>query len=158
VPLRLLQLLFAVLTAIVGLRLLFPDALPFHEVHHRSWWVYAVGLAVGLVGGVLAGLFGVGGGILFVPTFVLLFGITQLEAGASSLLAMLPASYIGAWRQSRYGNLNARAALTIGAASVVGIEAGIQIAVRVPDATLQTLFGGFLLVTSAQIAWRARRR
>jgi hypothetical protein len=158
VPLRLLQALFAALTMIVGLRLLFPDALPFHEVDHRTWWVYALGLAIGLLGGILAGLFGVGGGILFVPTFVLLLGLSQLEAGATSLLAMLPASYIGAWRQTRYGNLNRRAAVTIGIASILGIVAGIAIAERLPDATLRTIFGAFLLVTAGQIAWRVRRR
>ena len=43
-----------------------------------------------LRGGVLAGLFGVGGGILFVPTLALVLGLTQLHAEATSLLAILP--------------------------------------------------------------------
>jgi uncharacterized protein len=158
VPLRALQLLFAAFLVVVAVRLLAPDALPFHEVEHRSWWVYVVCLAIGLLGGVLAGLFGVGGGILFVPTFVLLLGISQLEAGATSLLAMLPASFIGAWRQSRYGNLNWRASLAIGLASIAGVEVGIAVAERLPEATLRTIFGIFLVLTAAQIAWRSRRR
>ena len=77
VPLRALQLSFAVLVALVGIRLLAPDALPFHEAHGRSWWTIPVGLAIGTLGGVLAGLFGVGGGLLFVPTFVLLLGLSR---------------------------------------------------------------------------------
>jgi uncharacterized membrane protein YfcA len=157
-PLRALQVLFAGLLVVVGIRLLAPQALPFHAIHHRSAWVYAVVLTIGLVGGVLAGIFGVGGGILFVPTFVLLLGIGQLEAGATSLLAMLPASCIGAWRQQRYGNLNGRAALTIGIVSIAGVQAGIAIAERLDESTLQRIFGVLLMVTAAQIAWRASRR
>lgn len=158
VPLRGLQLLFAAFVLLVGIRLLAPDALPFHEVDHRRWWVYVAGLAIGVLGGVLAGLFGIGGGILFVPTFVLLLGLAQLDAAATSLLAMLPASYLGAWRQTRYGNLDVRAALVIGLMSVAGVLGGIAIAERLPEATLRRIFGVFLLVTAGQIALRARRR
>jgi uncharacterized protein len=157
-PLRLLSLLFAALVLVVGLRLLEPGWFGFQEVQHRSWWVYALAIAIGCTGGVLAGLFGIGGGILLVPTFVLLLTLSQLDAAATSLLAMLPATYLGAWRQLRYGNLVPRASVAIGLASVAGVAGGIAIAERVPEGSLRRIFGGFLLVTAAQIAWRARRR
>ena len=89
-PLRMLSLLFAALVLVVGVRLLEPDWFGFQEVQHRTWWVYALAIAIGCMGGVLAGLFGIGGGILFVPTFVLLLALSQLDAAATSLLAMLP--------------------------------------------------------------------
>ena len=79
---------------------------------------------LGVAAGMLAGLFGVGGGILFVPTLVWL-GLGQLEAEATSLLAILPTVAAGAWRQHRYGNLRWRAALVLGLASVVAVEAGV---------------------------------
>jgi uncharacterized protein len=158
IPLRGLQAGFAALLVVVAVRLLAPDALPFHDVHHRSWWVYALALAVGLAGGILSGLFGVGGGILFVPTLVLLLGSSQIDAGATSLLAMLPATYVGSWRQHRYDNLDGRASLLIGTGSIAGVVAGIAVAEHTPEAVLQRLFGAFLLVTAAQIAWRIRRR
>ena len=63
---------------------------------------------LGFVGGLLAGLFGVGGGILFVPTLVLVLGLTQVHAEATSLLAILPTVLVGAWRQQRYGNVDWR--------------------------------------------------
>lgn len=157
-PLRLLSLLFAALVLLVGLRLLEPGWFGFHEVQHRSWWVYPLVIGIGCFGGVLAGLFGVGGGLLLVPTFVLALGLSQLDAAATSLLAMLPASYLGAWRQVRYGNLVVRTSVTIGVASVVGVAAGIAVAERLPEDALRRLFGAFLLLTAAQIAWRARRR
>jgi uncharacterized membrane protein YfcA len=158
VPLRRLSLLFAGFVVLVGLRLLEPGWFGFHEAAHRSWWIYALAVAVGFAGGILAGMFGVGGGILFVPTFVLALQISQIDAAATSLLAMLPATYLGAWRQRRYGNLDLRASVVIGLSSVGGVVAGIAIAERLPEGTLRRLFGAFLLLTAAQIAWRARRR
>ncbi len=113
-------------------------------------------LLLGLAAGVLGGLFGVGGGILFVPTLVGL-GLGQLDAEATSLLAVIPVVLAGTWRQNRYGNVRWRAALGIGLASVVGVEAGVQIATALPEATLRRLFGVLMLVVAAQLAWRSRR-
>ena len=112
---------------------------------------------IGLVGGVLAGLFGVGGGIIFVPALVFGLGLTQLHAEATSLLAILPTAFVGSWRQLRYGNIDVRAALSIGLASVLGVQAGVAAAESVPETELQRLFGVLLLITAAQIVWRARR-
>ena len=64
---------------------------------------YALAILLGLAAGVLAGLFGVGGGILFVPTLTWL-GLTQLHAEATSLLAIIPTVLVGVWRQQRYGH------------------------------------------------------
>jgi hypothetical protein len=114
-------------------------------------------VAIGVSGGVLAGLFGVGGGILFVPTLALVLGLTQLHAGASSLLAILPTAFVGTWRQLRYGNVDLQAAATIGVASIVGVQGGVLVAESLPESTLRRLFGVLLLLTAAQVAWRARR-
>ena len=146
------------LLVFVGLRLLEPRWFGFHAIAHRAWWVYVAAVAIGLFAGTLAGLFGIGGGILLVPTLALALGLSQLDAEASSLLAMLPASWLGAWRQTRYGNVVWRSALVIGVASIAGVEVGIAIAERLPEVTLQRLFGVLLLVTAAEVGWRARRR
>lgn len=114
--------------------------------------------ALGLLAGVLAGLFGVGGGILFVPALTLGLGLTQLHAEASSLLAILPTVTAGAWRQRRYGNVRWRMALVLGLAAIAGVEAGVQIAQALPDDVLRRLFGALMLAVAAQVAWRARRR
>ena len=119
--------------------------------------IYALVVAIGLVGGVLAGLFGVGGGIVFVPTLALALGLTQLHAEASSLLAILPTAIVGSWRQYRYGNVDLRAAALVGVASIAGVQVGVLVAESLPEATLRRLFGILLLVTAAHIAWRARR-
>ena len=114
-------------------------------------------VVIGLGGGVLAGLFGVGGGIVFVPTLTLALGLTQLHAEASSLLAILPTAVVGTWRQRRYGNVDIRAAAIVGLASIGGVQVGVVVAEALPEATLRRLFGVFLLITAGHIAWRARR-
>ena len=116
----------------------------------------ALALALGLAAGVLAGLFGVGGGILFVPALVAL-GLGQLEAQATSLLAILPTVAVGAWNQRRYGNLRARTAVIVGVVSVAGVEIGAQIATALPDEVLRRLFAVLLFAVAAQFAWRAHR-
>ena len=119
--------------------------------------VYAIAVVLGVLAGVLAGLFGVGGGVLFVPTLALGLGLTQLEAEATSLAAILPTVLIGSWRQHRYGNLDHRSAVVLGLAALPGVAAGIAIASSLPEDVLRRLFAVLLVFVAAQIAWRARR-
>ncbi|MGZ4258224.1 MAG: sulfite exporter TauE/SafE family protein, partial [Gaiellaceae bacterium] len=96
---------------------------------------------IGLCAGVLAGMFGVGGGILFVPTLVLGLGLTQVHAGATSLLAILPTAIVGTWRLQRQGNVELRGAAIIGAASIVGVQGGVLAAEALPGVLIRRLFG-----------------
>jgi uncharacterized membrane protein YfcA len=116
----------------------------------------AIGICLGLAAGVMAGLFGVGGGILFVPALVAL-GLGQLEAQGTSLLAILPTVAAGAWNQRRYGNLRVRTAAVVGLASIIGVEVGARIVVALPEDALRRLFAILLFVVAAQLVWRARR-
>jgi uncharacterized protein len=116
----------------------------------------ALAIVLGTVAGVLAGMFGVGGGILFVPTLVAL-GLSQHDAVGTSLLAVIPTAVVGTWRQHRYGNVRWRAALIIGAAAAVAAQGGVFLAESLADRTLRRLFAALLVVVAGQIAWRARR-
>jgi uncharacterized membrane protein YfcA len=115
-------------------------------------------IALGFTAGVLAGLFGVGGGLLFVPTLVLVAGLSQVEAEATSLLAILPAVAAGTWRQLRYGNVRWRAAALLGLGAIAGVEGGVRLAHWLPEEQLQRVFALFVFAVAAQIAWRYRRR
>ena len=117
----------------------------------------ALAIVLGLAAGVAAGMFGVGGGILFVPTLVAL-GLGQVEAQATSLAAILPTVAAGTWRQASYGNVRWRPALVLGLTSIVGVQAGALLALSLPEDVLRRLFGGLMLAVAAQIAWRARAR
>jgi uncharacterized protein len=116
---------------------------------------YALAIVLGLVAGVLAGMFGVGGGILFVATLVAL-GLDQHEAIATSLLAIVPTVLVGTWRQSRYGNVRWRAAVVRGAAAAASAQGGVALAEALPATTLRRLFAGLLVIVAAQIFLRGR--
>ena len=118
----------------------------------------ALAIELGLLGGVIAGLFGVGGGILFVPTLTLVLGLSQIHAEATSLLAILPTATVGVWRQRQYGNVRWRAALILGVAALAGVEGGVQIAEQLPQDTLRRLFGALMLLVAVQVAFRALRK
>ena len=111
----------------------------------------------GFAGGILACLFGVGGGIVFVPTLALGLGLSQLEAEATSLLAILPVAAAGVWRQTRYGNVRVRAALVVGIGSVAGVAAGVAVAHSLAEDTLRRLFGVLMLAVAVQLAWSTLR-
>jgi uncharacterized protein len=114
-------------------------------------------IGIGLLAGAFGGLFGVGGGIIFVPSLVLLFDLGQVDAEATSLLAILPVVIAGTWRQHRYENVRWRPAAVIGLTAVVGIELGVMTAKALPEVTLQRLFAVLVLLVAAQLAWRAHR-
>lgn len=111
---------------------------------------------LGFAAGVLSGMFGVGGGILFVPTLSLVVGLTHLEAQATSLAAVIPVVAVGAWSHNRHGNVRWRPALAIGLASGLGVAGGVVLADALSDETLRRMFAGLLLVAAARLAWSAR--
>ncbi len=71
-------------------------------------------ILIGLAGGVIAGLLGVGGGVLFVPGLVFFIGLDQHHAEATSLLAIVPVAIVGTLRNDRYGNVCRQDALVAG--------------------------------------------
>lgn len=117
----------------------------------------ALVVALGLAAGAVAGLFGVGGGIIFVPTLTLVLGLTQLEAEATSLLAIIPVAALGSWRQTRAGTVRWRDAAVIGIASAGTAVAGALIADAAPERALRVGFAALLVLTAAQLVLRARR-
>jgi uncharacterized membrane protein YfcA len=118
---------------------------------------YVLAVLLGLAAGVLAGMFGVGGGILFVPTLIAL-GLDHHDALGTSLLAIVPTVLVGTWRQSRYGNVRWRAAALLGLAAAAAAQGGVVLAEALSETTLRRFFAGLLLITAAHVAWRARRR
>jgi uncharacterized protein len=117
----------------------------------------ALAIVLGLAAGVLAGLFGVGGGILFVPTLTFTLGLEQLHAQATSLLAILPTVAVGAWRQQRYGNVRWRAGVLLGLSGIAGVVAGGFLAESLPQHALRRLFGALMIAVAAQIVWSVRK-
>lgn len=114
-------------------------------------------LGVGFAAGVISGLLGVGGGSLFVPGLALLLGLSHVEAEATSLLAMIPVSAVGAWRQHRYGNLDVRASVLLGIVAVPSALLGVVVVNAIPARAAEIGFALLLVFVSGQLARRGLR-
>jgi len=113
------------------------------------------GILIGFLAGGVAGLMGVGGGILFVPALTIFLDQNQLHAEATSLLAIIPVALVGAWRQYRYGNLEVRDGVLTGVLAIPAAVAGVAIVNAVPERAIQIAFAIFMLFVAAQLARRA---
>ena len=114
-------------------------------------------IAAGLAGGVVAGLLGVGGGVLFVPALVVFMNLSQHHAEATSLLAIIPVALVGAYRQDRYGNVRRTDALLLGCLSIAGAVAGVALANALSGAVLRDSFAAFMVFVAGQLLRRALR-
>jgi uncharacterized protein len=114
-------------------------------------------LVIAFAAGMLGGVVGVGGGILFVPALVVLADLSHLEAEATSLVAVIAVGAAGAWRQQGYGNLRLRDAVAIGLLSPVGVTIGVVVANEMPERTLELLFAALTLYFGTGLARRALR-
>lgn len=109
-----------------------------------------------MAAGIVAGMFGVGGGIIFVPTLTLILGLGQLEAEATSLLAIIPVALLGSWRQTRSGEVRWPAAIVMGVISIPTAIAGAFLADALPERTLELGFAALMLFTASQLVLRTR--
>ena len=110
-------------------------------------------ILIGVAAGMLSGLLGVGGGALFVPALVLLLGLDQVDAEATSLLAIVPVALVGAWRQHRYGNVRVRDGLVIGLLAIPGALVGVVLVNALPERAIEYAFAVLLI----WIAWTLGR-
>lgn len=121
---------------------------------------YAIYLGIGVIAGVIAGLFGVGGGLLIVPVLVLVFSaqgmspsvITHLAIG-TSLAAIIPTSIASMTTHHRHGAIVWPAFVRLAPGLVIGALAGSVVAAWLPSETLKRIFGVFELAVAAQIAF-----
>ena len=117
----------------------------------------AEAIAAGVAAGIVSGLFGVGGGVVFVPALVYIYDVSQVNAEATSLLAIIPVALVGAWRQNSYGNVRLREGLVIGVLAAGGAFAGVALANALPERTLEIAFACLMVVVAIQLARDALR-
>lgn len=157
---------FAVLLGVIALRLLLADAAPAALSGSTDGGLVAephslVGVSIaailGLAAGGLSALLGVGGGVILVPILVLVFGFGQHAAEGTSLLVIIPTALLGAARHTRRGFTRWRLGMLVGLGGVLGGLAGAQIALALPSAWLQRLFGLLLAIVCVRLIRRTRR-
>jgi uncharacterized membrane protein YfcA len=111
-------------------------------------------IIVGFAAGLVAGMLGVGGGILFVPALVLFLDLAQVDAEATSLLAIIPVALVGAANQRRYGNLRPRDAIVLGVLAIPGAVGGVALVNALPQRVVEVGFALLMLY----VAWQMVRR
>ena len=103
-------------------------------------------LLLGIVAGILSGLFGIGGGIVMVPSLIVIFGMDILDANAASLAAMLlPVGILGVWAYYKAGLINVKDSLWISFGLFLGSFAGGEFAVNISESLLAKLYAAILL-------------
>ncbi len=109
-------------------------------------------LVIGLIAGVLSGLFGIGGGILIIPALIFFAKFpTKLALGTSLGALLLPVGLLGAYTYYRAGNLDIRASLLIALGLFFGAWGGAKLAQVVPGATLQRMFAVFIAIMAVRL-------
>ncbi|MFL5401964.1 MAG: TSUP family transporter, partial [Gemmatimonadales bacterium] len=104
-------------------------------------------LAIGLAAGVLSGLFGIGGGILIIPSLIFLAKFpTKLAIGTSLGAMLLPVGLLGAYAYYQQGNLNIKASLLVGLGLFAGAYVGARLAQQLSAPMLQRMFAVFIII------------
>jgi uncharacterized protein len=156
-PIGVLRWAFIALLLGVAIRLLFPVAAHGGPVPLSFWPIVGL-LTLGLAVGIASGLFGIGGGVLIVPSLVLLFGVAELIAKGTSLLVIIPTGIVGTARNLRAGFVDLGAVLAVGLPAIVAAVAGSALAFLLPASLSSVLFAVLLLAVSGQLTWRILRQ
>jgi uncharacterized membrane protein YfcA len=114
---------------------------------------------IGALGGVAAGLFGVGGGVVLVPALIYWAGFSQHLATGTSLAVLLPPIGLAATIEYyRHGNVDVRAAIILAASMFAGAWVGAYLANQMKGPHLRLLFGVFISALGVYLILGASRR
>ncbi|MEN8117452.1 MAG: sulfite exporter TauE/SafE family protein [Bacteroidota bacterium] len=109
-------------------------------------------IIIGILSGILAGIFGVGGAILVIPALVFILGLSQHEAQGTSLAFMLPpVGILAAWNYWKAGHVNWKIALVLSLTFVVGAYLGSHLSINIAPRTLRRIFGVIMIVTALKM-------
>ncbi len=113
---------------------------------------YALLLLIGLVAGVFAGMFGIGGGLVIVPALLFVVKLRELDAIGTSLAALIPpVGLLGAFEYYRNGLINLRYAGLIALGLFIGAYFGAKIMIGLPPHVIRRLYAGFLFVIATRM-------
>jgi uncharacterized membrane protein YfcA len=106
---------------------------------------------IGLIGGIVSGLFGVGGGLIFVPLLVYILGFNIHTAIGTSLAVVVPTAVAGTLRHGLLHNIDWRAVIFLSLFSIVGSWIGASLTAKLDPALLKRLFAVFLAVVALKM-------
>jgi uncharacterized membrane protein YfcA len=156
IPLVWLRWMFIVLILVVAARMVFIEPVRGEQLEFSG--LLALGyLALGLVMGIASGLFGIGGGIIAVPSLIAIFGMSDLIAKGTSLLVMIPTGITGTIANVRNKLVDVGAGLVVGIAATVAAVPGVALALLLTPRVSSILFAALLVVAAIQLTFKAIR-
>ncbi len=111
----------------------------------------AILIAAGVASGALAGLLGVGGGVFMVPLLVLVAGLDQHEAAATSLCVIVPTALVASRVLAKRGIGDITRSLALGVVGALGAVGGVLLALALPEDTLRIIFAAFLAAVGLRL-------
>jgi uncharacterized membrane protein YfcA len=109
-------------------------------------------LVIGTITGVMAGMLGIGGGLVVIPALVMVMGMSQQAAQGTSLAMMLPPiGILAAYNYYKAGHVDIKFAILLAVTFIIGSYFGSKLAVRLPQETLKKIFGIFLLLVAIKM-------
>ena len=157
IPHRALALTFVVILVVTAIRLLVDTS----EATGRGPLSFVGAIVLVLVGvatGVLAGLLGVGGGIILVPAMVVGFGLPAAIAKGTSLAVIVPTAIMGTIRNRKNRNADLRAAAIVGLSGVLFSFLAGKISIGMSERLSNSLFAALLIVVGIRMLFQLRRR
>jgi hypothetical protein len=154
---RSLTIVFGVVLLVAAARMISGAAPLPGSANFGEGMQIAIALLVGLVAGFFAGLAGIGGGVVIVPSIVLLLGLSQHEAQGTSLVAIIFTATAGTIVNIRNQRVHLKDGLVVGVGGVVGALVGSQLALGIDGRTLSLAFGFLVLFVAIRSLWRVFR-
>jgi len=154
-PHRTLGIAFAIMLIVSAIRLFIPT-----DADGRGDVTVAMAIAlvaIGVATGVLAGLLGVGGGIVMVPAMIVIFGIAPVVAKGTSLAVIIPTAVMGTWRNRKNRNADVHAAAILGFAGVISAVAGAWVSDKMSDDLSNILFASLLVIVAVRLLVQLER-
>jgi hypothetical protein len=153
-PHRTLAVAFAGILAVTAIRLFLPLDSGVRGVLNLGTIVALI--AIGVATGILAGLLGVGGGVVMVPAMMMLLHLPAAVAKGTSVAVIIPTSLMGTYRNRTKKNVDLRAAAIVGLGGIPSAIVGGWISARMSDSVSNVLFASLLLVVATRLVLQIR--
>ena len=153
-PHRTLALSFSALLIVTAIRLFTQTVGAGRDA--LTWQMAIVLVLVGVATGILAGLLGVGGGVVMVPAMMLILSVPAVMAKGTSVAVIIPTAIMGTWRNRRNDNADLKASAIVGFGGIASAVVGGWISARMSETLSNVLFAILLVVVATRLLWQVR--
>jgi len=153
ISLEFFKISFAILLMLTGIYILFKNSILTKKSNDQSKSAFSLLLCYTgtFIAGIISSLFGVGGGIIFVPIMILIFQMTMIKAAPTSQLILLITSLIGLFTHILLAKPDYFAGLSLAAGAFIGGQIGAALSSHIGEKILQKLLSVFLIAVAIKL-------